>query len=67
MKLRVAGTVNYAKDVIYRKQNVEHRTPNIEHPILMALRLIYSLTSELQNQPEADKFRGVDSLCSAFY
>jgi hypothetical protein len=33
MKLRLAGTV-------YRS-NVEHRTSNIEHRILMALRFIY--------------------------
>jgi hypothetical protein len=48
MKLRVAGPV--------KRLNVEHRTSNIEHPILMVLRLIYFETSELQNQPEADTF-----------
>ena len=32
MKLHVAGTVN--------RLNVEHRTPNIERPILMTLRFI---------------------------
>jgi DNA-directed RNA polymerase subunit L len=41
MKLRLAGTVNHAKDVILKQLNVEHRTFNIEHPILMALRFIY--------------------------
>jgi hypothetical protein len=29
--------------------NVEHRTSNIERPILMALRFIYFKTSEPQN------------------
>jgi hypothetical protein len=38
MKLRLAGTVN--------RLNVEHRTSNIERPILMALRFIYFKTSE---------------------
>jgi hypothetical protein len=41
MKLRLAGTVN--------RMNVEHRTFNIERPILMALRFIYFKTSEPQN------------------
>ena len=40
MKLRLAGTVN--------RLNVEHRTSNIEHPILMTLRLIDFKTSEPQ-------------------
>jgi len=38
MKLRLTEAVN--------KLNVEHRTPNIEHPILMTLRFIYFKTSE---------------------
>jgi len=33
MKLRLIGTL--------KRFNVEHRTPNIEHSILMTLRLIY--------------------------
>ncbi len=41
MKLRLAWTVN--------RLNVEHRTSNIERPILMALRFIYFKTSEPQN------------------
>jgi hypothetical protein len=40
MKLNVAGTVN--------RLNVEHRTSNIERPILMALRFIDFKTSESQ-------------------
>ena len=40
MKLRLSETVN--------KLNIEHRTPNIEHPILMALRLIYIKANEPQ-------------------
>jgi hypothetical protein len=35
MKLQEAGTVNIL--------NVEHRTPNIERPILMTLRFTYFL------------------------
>jgi hypothetical protein len=41
MKLRLAGTAN--------RLNVEHRTPNIERRILMALRFIESKTNESQN------------------
>jgi hypothetical protein len=41
MKLRLAGTGN--------RLNVEHRTPNIERPILLALRFIYFKTSAPQN------------------
>jgi hypothetical protein len=41
MKLRLAGTVN--------RLNVEHRTSNIERPILMTLRFIDFKTSEPQN------------------
>jgi hypothetical protein len=41
MKLRLAGTAS--------RLNIEHRTSNIERPILMALRLIYFKTSEPQN------------------
>ena len=41
MKLRLAGTV--------KRLNVEHRTSNIEHRILMTLRFIYFKTSEPQN------------------
>jgi hypothetical protein len=40
MKLQVAGTV--------KRLNVEHRTSNIEHRILMTLRFIYLKTSEPQ-------------------
>jgi hypothetical protein len=54
MKLRLAGTV--------KRLNVEHRTSNIEHRILMTLRFIDFKTSESQNQPEADKFRRVGAL-----
>jgi hypothetical protein len=54
MKLRLTGTV--------KRLNVEHRTSNIEHRILMTLRFIDFKTSESQNQPEADKFRRVDPL-----
>jgi hypothetical protein len=54
MKLQVAGTV--------KRLNIEHRTPNIEHRILMTLRFIDFKTSELQNPPKADKFRRVDPL-----
>jgi len=67
MRLRLAGAVNHAKGVILRHMNVEHRTSNIERPIMMALRLIYFQKSEPQNPPEADKFRRVDSFYSAFY
>jgi len=38
MKLHMFGTS--------KKLNVEHRTPNVEHPILMALRFIYFKNSE---------------------
>ena len=41
MKLRIIGTVN--------RLNVEHRTSNIKHPILMTLRFIYLKTSKPQN------------------
>jgi hypothetical protein len=41
MKLHLAGTVN--------RLNVEHPTPNIQRPILMALRFIYFKTSEPQS------------------
>jgi len=41
MKLRLAGTVN--------RLNVEHRTSNVEHRILMALRFIYFKTNEPKN------------------
>ena len=41
MKLRLTGTV--------KRLNVEHRTSNIERPILMTLRFIYFKPSELQN------------------
>jgi len=43
-------------------EQIEHRTSNIERPILMTLRFIGFKTSESQNLPEADKFRRVDSL-----
>lgn len=45
-----------------KKLNVEHRTSNIEHRILMTLRFIDFKTSEPQNPPKADKFRRVDPL-----
>jgi len=58
MKLRLAGTVN--------KLNVEHRTPNIERPILMTLRFIYFKTNESRwrRDPKtaeywSEQFRGV--------
>jgi hypothetical protein len=38
MKLRLFGAL--------KRLNVEHRTPNFEHPILMTLRYIYFKTSE---------------------
>jgi hypothetical protein len=41
MKLRLAGTVN--------RLNIEHRTSNVEHRILMTLRFIDFKTSEPQN------------------
>jgi len=41
MKLRLAGTMN--------RWNVEHRTSNVEHRILMTLRFFYFKTSEPQN------------------
>ena len=34
MKLHLAGAVNHAEDVIKIQLNVEHRTPNIERPML---------------------------------
>jgi hypothetical protein len=49
MTFRLAETVNHAKDVISRQQNVEDRTSNIERPILMTLIFIDFKTSELQN------------------
>jgi hypothetical protein len=67
MKLRLAGTVNHAKDVIERQLNVEHRTSNIERSILMTLRFIDFRTSEAQNLPEAVKIRRVASFCSVFF
>jgi hypothetical protein len=54
MKLQVAGAKN--------RLNVEHRTPNIERPILMTLRLIDFKTSASQNPPQADKIRKINSL-----
>jgi len=39
--IKLAETVN--------RLNVEHRTLNVERPILMALRFIYFITSEPQN------------------
>jgi len=59
MKLQVAGAEN--------RLNVEHRTPNIERPILMTLRFIDFKTGASQNPPQADKYRRVDSLCSIFF
>jgi hypothetical protein len=41
MKLRLAGTM--------KRLNVEHRTSNIERPILMTLRFIYFKTSKPHN------------------
>jgi hypothetical protein len=46
MKLGLAETVNHAEDVIQRQLNVEHRTSNVERPILMTLRFIYFKTGE---------------------
>jgi hypothetical protein len=54
MKLHEVRTV--------KRLNVEHRTPNFERPILIALRFIYFRVSEPPNPPEADKFRMDDSL-----
>jgi hypothetical protein len=53
-ELRLTGTV--------KRLNVEHRTSNIEHRILMTLRFIDFKTSESQNPPKADKFRRADPL-----
>jgi len=48
--------------------NVEHRTFNIERPILMALRFIYFTTSEPQNiEHLIAECRRVDSRCSVFF
>jgi len=41
LMIKLAETVN--------RLNVEHRTLNVERPILMALRFIYFITSEPQN------------------
>jgi len=41
MKFRLTEAVN--------KLNVEHRTPNIEHPILMTLRFIYIKANKPQH------------------
>jgi hypothetical protein len=49
MKQRLAGTVN--------RLNVEHRTSNIERPILMTLRFIDFKTNEPQNT-EQQNFEG---------
>ena len=64
MKQRLAGTVN--------RLNVEHRTSNIERPILMTLRFIYFKTSEPQNtepqhatSPSAVSSESKDSLRQA--
>ena len=57
MKLHVAGTVN--------RLNVEHRTFNIERPILMTLRFIDFITSEpLNTEPQSfeEKIRFAQSL-----
>ena len=40
MKLRLAGTMN--------RLNVEHRTPNIERPLMKALRFIHFIKREPQ-------------------
>jgi hypothetical protein len=52
MKLDLAGTVNGL--------NVEHRTSNIERPIMMTLRFIYFKTSELHlaMRPVKSSFEG---------
>jgi hypothetical protein len=55
MKLHIVGTDN--------RLNVEHRTSNIERPILKALRFIYFTTSEPQNI----ECRRVESLFSVFF
>jgi hypothetical protein len=52
MKLQVAGTV--------KRLNVEHRTSNIEHRILMTLRFIDFKTSE--PQPATSSLRQAQGL-----
>jgi hypothetical protein len=47
MKLRLPGTMN--------RWNIEHRTSNVEHRILMTLRFIYFKTSEPQNFEELNR------------
>jgi len=51
MKLRQNGTVSFSIKLAetVNRLNIEHRTLNVERPILMALRFIYFITSEPQN------------------
>ena len=44
----MAEPVNQAKDLFYKEFNIEHRTSNIERPIMMALRFVYFKTNELR-------------------
>ena len=55
LMIKLAETVN--------RLNVEHRTLNVERPILMALRFIYFITSEPQNYELRITKDGIASLC----
>ena len=55
LMIKLAETVN--------RLNVEHRTLNVERPILMALRFIYFITSEPQNIELRITKDGIASLC----
>jgi hypothetical protein len=61
MKLRLVGTV-------YRL-NVEHRTPNIERPILMTLRFIYFKTSQPRRRRnlKTQNFEGKIRFAQSFF
>jgi len=70
MKLRLAGTVN--------RLNVEHRTPNIERPILVTLRFIdfkqvnrriskSSFARAAQALPQRQRLRGVCAACCSVF
>jgi hypothetical protein len=58
MKLRLAGTVN--------RLNIEHRTSNVEHRILMTLRFIDSKTSETKNT-EPQNFEELNRCALSFF
>jgi hypothetical protein len=58
MKLRLAGTMN--------RWNVEHRTSNVEHRILMTLRFIDFKTSEPQNT-EPQNFEELNRCALCFF